>query len=144
MARASSPNIPYCSALPSHSSRLSHTGNSYPLPKSVLQVPRSSTQSPPISMDAHVRLGHAGWLHRFSVHVSFCPICHRPAVMLSFEPLRLLSCPPWSTLCQGDSSSCNNLSSPSAPSLGYRNQPTSTLEIQSFISHSSDPSTNSR
>lgn len=98
-AQAPSPNIPVCKTLPSHTSSLSHTG-SWPLPSSVLQAPHSNTQPPPMLADTHLKFGHAGRLHRPSVCVSVCLAYHRPAVVLSCEPPKLLSCPSWSPLLQ--------------------------------------------
>lgn len=46
-----------------------------------LQAPHSSTQYPPISGDTCLSLGHAGWLNRPSTYISFCPNCHRLAVV---------------------------------------------------------------
>lgn len=93
---SSSLNISSCSALLSHSSRLSHTANSHLIPRSVCQAPCYSNKPLSISADVCLRLRCTGWLHKPSVYVSFCSACHRLAVVLSCEPPNFLSCLRWS------------------------------------------------
>ena len=93
-----SPPWTFLVAKPSTPPGCLHTANNSPLPRSVLQASNSNTQSLIVLADACLRLGSMGQLLRPSMYVSFCPACHKLAVIFSSESLNPLSCLSWS-LC---------------------------------------------
>ena len=118
------PNPPYCL----------HKTNSGPLSRSLLQTPHTSTHPHP-----YQQMCISGWSEQevCTDHLcvsSFCPACHRPAVVLSSKLQRLLFCPNWSHCWCGDSPGCRNLSSPSASSQRHRSWPAFTSFFFFFTS----------
>ena len=78
-----STSIPNCGFSHSHLLGLSPYISRSPLLAFVLQTSCFNIQPLSAAVDTRLRIVHVGLWHEPSVHISFCPACHRPFAMLS-------------------------------------------------------------